>query len=153
LNDVLKILGHELEMTAKKYISETSAQDRANILRDFSRQEIQFVVSMRCLDEGVDLPDARIAYILASSTDPRQWVQRRGRILRRSSNGEEKLAEIIDFVTLPAPGEELNALTKDLLDKEIERIEVFGSDSENEDEATRFIEALRADYGKDVDGN
>ena len=56
-------------------------------------------------------------------------------------------------MTLPAPGEELNPLTKDLLDKEIERIEVFGSDSENEDEAIRFIKALHADYGKDDDGN
>jgi superfamily II DNA or RNA helicase len=153
LNDVLKILGRELGLGARKYISETTSQARINILRDFSRAEIQFVVSMKCLDEGVDLPDARIAYILASSTDPRQWVQRRGRILRRPTTGVEKLAEIIDFVTLPAPGEELNALTKDLLDKEIERIEVFGSDSENGDEATRFIEALRADYGKDDYGN
>ena len=51
---------------------------------------------IRCLDEGVDIPETRRAYILASSTNPKQFIQRRGRILRRFPGKE--LAEIHDFI-------------------------------------------------------
>ena len=99
------------------------------ILEQFGAQVIKFVVSMRCLDEGVDLPDARIAYILASSSDPRQWVQRRGRILRLPSNQEVKTAEIIDFVTLPSTSSGINESIKNLVQSEVDRVLEFGDDS------------------------
>lgn len=99
------------------------------ILEQFGAQVIKFVVSMRCLDEGVDLPDARIAYILASSSDPRQWVQRRGRILRLPTNQEVKTAEIIDFVTLPSTSSGINESIKNLVQSEVDRVLEFGDDS------------------------
>jgi|688.fasta_scaffold12123_9 superfamily II DNA or RNA helicase len=152
LNEVMLILGIELEKSARPYISETSPIARSEILHAFSKAELQFVVSMKCLDEGVDLPDARIAYLLASSTDPRQWVQRRGRILRRSSSGVEKTAEIIDFITLPHPGGEPNSSVDDLITKEIARIKEFGSDSENQNESDSFITEIEQDYGRNPIG-
>ena len=104
LDEVMKILGLELDLSARKYISGVSKADRREILNDLKAKNLKFVVSMKCLDEGVDIPDARVAYILASSTDPRQWVQRRGRILRLPRDGQPKLATILDFVTLPPSG-------------------------------------------------
>lgn len=146
LVEVLKILGHELEMTARKYISGVSKTERKKILNDFKAQNLKFVVSMKCLDEGVDLPDARVAYILASSTDPRQWVQRRGRILRLPSDGQPKLAMIIDFVTLPPIGVN-GEIGRTLVVKELERVGQFGKDSMNPEVAQKFESEIRKNYG------
>lgn len=143
---VLQILGHELDLGARKYVSETSSFERNAILDQFKKQEIRFVVSMRCLDEGVDLPDARIAYILASSTDPRQWVQRRGRILRLPTNQEVKTAEIIDFVTLPSKSISLNDSVRALVQSEINRVLEFGDDSLNNEEARVLAEMLTSEF-------
>ena len=101
---------------------------------------------MRCLDEGVDLPDARIAYLLASSTDPRQWVQRRGRILRLPRDGQVKQAEIIDFVTLPDTSSTLNESVKALVLSEVKRVMEFGEDSINRAEASSFAEKLMEEF-------
>ena len=146
LNEVLKILGHELELTARKYISGVSKADRQKILNDLKAQNLKFVVSMKCLDEGVDIPDARVAYILASSTDPRQWVQRRGRILRLPSDGQPKLATILDFVTLPPIGL-TSDIARNLVDKELERVGQFGKDSMNPEVAQKFESEIRKNYG------
>jgi superfamily II DNA or RNA helicase len=81
------------------YTSETSAKERKKRLSRFSSDEIQALVAIRCLDEGVDLPDVRRAFILASSTNPRQYIQRRGRVLRKSPGKE--FAEIFDFIVIP----------------------------------------------------
>jgi len=69
------------------------------LLTLFAAGEIQVLVAIRCLDEGVDIPAARTAYILASSTNPRQFVQRRGRVLRRAVG--KVRADITDFFVSP----------------------------------------------------
>ena len=61
---------------------------------------IQVLVAIRCLDEGVDVPETRTAYILASSTNPRQFIQKRGRVLRRAPG--KSRAEIFDFFVAPS---------------------------------------------------
>ena len=57
------------------------------------------VVSIKCLDEGVDIPAVDHALILASSRNPREFIQRRGRVLRRSDN--KTLAVIHDAIVVP----------------------------------------------------
>jgi superfamily II DNA or RNA helicase len=146
LAEVVKILGRDLELGARKYVSETTPSERIKILKEFSEKALKFVVSMRCLDEGVDLPDARVAYLLASSTDPRQWVQRRGRILRLPRDGNVKQAEIIDFVTLPDTSSTLNESVKALVLSEVKRVMEFGEDSVNSAEAGAFAENLMREF-------
>src|ERR1051326_4005600 len=73
---------------------EFPADRRQEILRLFASGDIQVLVAIRCLDEGVDVPATQTAFILASSTNPRQFVQRRGRLLRRSPG--KRHAEIYD---------------------------------------------------------
>jgi superfamily II DNA or RNA helicase len=81
---------------------ETSDRRRtAEILDDFGRGDYQVITCKRVLDEGVDLPQVRQAFLLASSTVRRQWVQRRGRILRKCDAIGKKLAHLHDFVVLP----------------------------------------------------
>ncbi len=57
------------------------------------------LVSIRCLDEGVDIPSVSHALILASSTNPREYIQRRGRVLRKSMN--KSISNIYDCITVP----------------------------------------------------
>lgn len=62
---------------------------------------IQVLTAMRVLDEGIDIPEVATAYILASTTVERQWIQRRGRILRKCSRTNKERAFIHDFLVIP----------------------------------------------------
>lgn len=97
------LLGRELKMHVARYTSDESDDDNRSALQAFREGRLQALVAIRCLDEGVDIPNVRRAFILASSTNPRQFIQRRGRVLRLAE-GKEK-AEIYDFFVVP-PGEE-----------------------------------------------
>ena len=77
--------------------------DRAATLDNFAANG-GVIVSIRCLDEGVDIPDATHALILASSRNPREFIQRRGRVLRRARH--KPFAQIYDAIVVPKPGSE-----------------------------------------------
>lgn len=146
LAEVMKMVGHELGISAHQYISQTSRADRKVLLRRFSSgDDLQALVAMRCLDEGVDIPDAQIGYLLASSSNPRQFVQRRGRLLRRAE-GKER-AEIFDYLAVPKLGAPINfEVERALLMREIERANEFGKLSENYGETLDTLRPLRDHY-------
>jgi superfamily II DNA or RNA helicase len=100
---------------------------------------------MRCLDEGVDIPDARVGYILASSSNPRQFIQRRGRILRRAEGKDS--AEIIDYLAVPAADAPVNFdVERNLLARELERANEFGKLADNFEETLRVLRPLKEQY-------
>ncbi len=146
--EVLRFLGSELECLAQVYEHETPPAERKILLEKFKEGDLQFLISMRCLDEGVDLPDARVAYLVASSQNPRQFIQRRGRILRRPADGSQKIATIIDFITLPPPIEdgELYASEQTLVQQELIRAQEFAALAMNSEEAIKKIRSLRNRY-------
>jgi superfamily II DNA or RNA helicase len=81
----------------KKFTSDETSRVRENLLNEFKNGQTKILVAIKCLDEGVNLPIADSALMIESSkADDRQWVQRRGRILRKIA-GESKFAKIIDF--------------------------------------------------------
>ena len=80
-----------------KYIS--GLDDAPSILQNFADGDIQILLSMKCLDEGVDIPRAEHAIFCSSTGNPRQFVQRRGRVLRKCK-GKEK-ARIWDLIVTP----------------------------------------------------
>jgi len=106
---------------------ETPMQKREQILDNLAHQRIQAVVAMKCLDEGVDVPVARIGIILASSTNPREFIQRRGRLLRQAEG--KAFAVVYDLAIMPAigifddPG--VQGLELRVFRRELERIEEF----------------------------
>lgn len=103
-----------------------SINDRESILELFNNGTYQCLVAMKCLDEGVDVPSTRTAVILASSTNPREYVQRRGRVLRKFI-GKDK-AVIYDFVVLPPQSVEdefLFSIEQKILKKELNRVQDF----------------------------
>jgi superfamily II DNA or RNA helicase len=74
---VQRLVGGELGMRANTYLGETSLDERDDRRRRFSSGELQALIAIRCLDEGVDIPATRRAFFLASSANPKQWIQRR----------------------------------------------------------------------------
>lgn len=118
-----------------------SRRERLRILDNFRLGQIDAMVAIRCLDEGIDIPACRTAYILASSRNPRQFVQRRGRILRRSPGKE--LAIIHDFVVTIAPSlSERFETERQLFVGELRRITEFSRSSMNPGESYRVLERL-----------
>lgn len=103
------------------------------------------LVSVRCLDEGIDLPAVTHALILASSRNPREFIQRRGRILRRYPG--KSLAFLHDAVVVPAPDVDRPAAGGDrLLAGELDRVLDFARSAANPQALTQ-IEALCIRYG------
>ena len=112
-----------------KYIS--GIDDAPGILKAFADGDIQILLSMKCLDEGVDIPRAEHAIFCSSTGNPRQFVQRRGRVLRKSK-GKEK-ATIWDLVIMPpeTSGESQN-IERNLFTSEVKRIINFAALADNQ---------------------
>lgn len=104
-----------------RFDSNVKLNDRAKILKSFSNGIIQILVAIKCLDEGVDVPSTKEAYFLASTSNPREFIQRRGRVLRKSSG--KNLAQIYDFIVLPNSVSE--KIYKSIASKELPRFAEF----------------------------
>ncbi len=112
-----------------KYIS--GLEDAQNVLKRFADGDIQILLSMKCLDEGVDIPRAEHAIFCSSTGNPRQFVQRRGRVLRKSK-GKEK-ATIWDLiVTPPDITGDLSNVERNMFTGEVSRIVNFAALADNE---------------------
>ena len=116
IDHVVSILGNDLGMRVHPFTAQEKQKERKDLLRQFENGFLQGLVAIRCLDEGVDVPATQNAYILASSTNPREFIQRRGRILRKHPGKE--FSYIHDFIVVPS---DLQELTK--LDTQIFNIE------------------------------
>ena len=74
---------------------QTPKEERREILRKFKNGEYNAIVTSQVLDEGVDVPDASLGFILSGSGSSREYIQRLGRILRKSKGKQAKLIEIV----------------------------------------------------------
>jgi superfamily II DNA or RNA helicase len=106
---------------------------------------------MKCLDEGVDVPPARLAIMLDNSGNPREYIQRRGRILRNYPGKEN--AVIHDIIVEPkieksAP-QELRDLERKMIRKELERYRDFAKAALNSEECLKIMENIEGMYGVD----
>ena len=90
------------------------------------------MVSIRVLDEGIDIPVCKQAFLLASSRNERQFIQRRGRILRKSAGKE--LSIIHDFIALPSESIEIDDALKNLVNSELDRLIEFAHVAINKSE-------------------
>ena len=122
VEEVMNLVGNQLHLSAHSYVSETPRPERKVLLRRFGAgDDLRALVAMRCLDEGVDIPDARTGYLLASSSNPRQFIQRRGRLLRLAP-GKDR-AVILDYLAVPPAGTSINFnVERALLVRELELV-------------------------------
>src|SRR5690554_900295 len=103
-----------------------NSSNREVILKDFEKSHIHVLTSMKCLDEGVDVPRSELAIFCASTENPRQFIQRRGRVLRLHK--DKTHATIHDLVVIPEVTDENTfEMERNLLKKELERVVDFAN--------------------------
>lgn len=135
--EVLKALS-DIGVKVHEFVSDVPQKEREEILKAFTNGDIEGIVAIKCLDEGVDIPATKRAYILASSTNPREFVQRRGRVLRKS-HGKNR-AYIYDFFVGPWSLNQYSISTaQSLLRRELPRFSEFNSLNEKKYEAIKEV--------------
>ena len=138
-------------VTVKKFVS--GLKDRDKILDDFASGKLQVLTSMKCLDEGVDVPRSELAIFCASTGNPRQFIQRRGRILRK--HPDKFMAEIHDLVVAPevTPGSDSFRMERALLKGELMRVRNFSLLSENPSFSQIELKSVMEHYGLNMYNN
>lgn len=143
--EAVSSLLYKLGWRSSIFTAREKRQARQILLDHFRLGLIDALVAIRCLDEGIDVPGCRMAYILASSKNPKQFIQRRGRILRRSPGKE--YAEIFDFVVkFPETFIEGNPYERQLIRSELERVAEFARLASNSADAVRELSPLLIQY-------
>ena len=120
---------------------QTFSQKKEN-LESFTNGSTDALVSVRVLDEGIDIPGIKKAFILASTSNRRQFIQRRGRVLRKSPGKEKSV--IYDFICLPP-------IQNSIASKEMRRVVAMGKDALNKDEVRRYIQKKQTEFTLDED--
>ena len=111
---------------------ETANRDKTKqIIRSFQEGTLHVLTAKRVLDEGVNIPEIEKAFILASTTVERQWVQRRGRLLRTCRETGKTHSEIHDFIALPPDQNNSDSEARTLIRSELSRVREFASLARN----------------------
>lgn len=148
IDQVCHVVGWECKWNINRFTAEEDNAERQRLLADFDDGHIQSLVAMKCLDEGVDVPSTRTAYILASSSNPREFIQRRGRVLRRAPNKE--IATIYDFIVVPPQSwYSENSINSDkgIVERELRRFKEFADSAQNKHQALSVVWDTAQQYG------
>lgn len=144
IDEVTLLLGKEFGIRVHKFTVEESVEERVRLLESFANGELQALTAIRCLDEGVDVPCTQVAYLLASSSNPREFIQRRGRILRKAPG--KQYATIHDMITVPSLSYHKKLRTREafnaerrILKRELVRFREFAEASKNPFQANDVI--------------
>ena len=128
------------EESASKVVNPDGDTERQEIIRQFSEHQLQVLVGIKCLDEGIDIKNARIAILMASSTNPREFVQRVGRVIRPSVG--KPISQIYDFIVAPTDA-------TGLLEKEGRRANYIAQNALNYDNVKNEFLARGVDINAD----
>lgn len=155
IDRVEKIIGRDLKMYTHRFTAEEDMTTRKLLKEGFADGEYQVLTAIKCLDEGVNIPNIQIAFLLASSRNPKEFIQRRGRVLRRAE-GKTK-AIIYDFITIPQDLKKVRfgdfENDRALIIGEMARIYEFGKYSMNSREADELIEEIQRAYSINILSN
>lgn len=137
---------NEFEYKVSQFTATENMQERMLLVDSFNKGEISALAAIRCLDEGINIPSIKSALILSSNDDYREFVQRRGRILRTYKG--KNYAKIYDVIALPSM--EMNQWAR----IELRRFNEYAKLAENWDELQDELEDLLIRYGlsqEDID--
>lgn len=125
-----RITEKESQHKSNKY---SGLSEREYIIKQFETESYQVIVAIKCMDEGIDIPSARCGIIMASSTNPREYVQRIGRIIRQ--DGHKSFATLYDVVVEPEhdiiQDDDLKKIEKKVYEKEMARISDLSKEAIN----------------------
>jgi superfamily II DNA or RNA helicase len=151
IDQVVKALRERpLGFKVNRFMHHESPEVRKRMINEIAVGTLDGLVAIKCLDEGVDVPSLEVAYILASSKNPRQSIQRRGRLLRKSPGKERSI--IYDFVIEPPSfssdiESEVLAWEKKLFEAELSRGMEFARLAINKAEAEEKFNLVRTRCG------
>lgn len=131
----------EQDWDVSKFTSTESHRDRRNVLKTFKSKQIHAIAAIKVLDEGFDVPMCDEAYFTASSSSERQWVQRRGRILRKSDNKDSAIVH--DFVITKTSS---TTNFKELIAREMARVDAFFESCSNQHDIELQIKVIKNAY-------
>lgn len=138
IRQVKRVL-NDLDYKASQFTAQENMAERMELVDAFNKGEISALAAIRCLDEGINIPSIKSALILSSNDDYREFVQRRGRILRLYDGKES--AVIYDVVVLPS-----NDMTE-WAKIELRRYREYAKLSINYDETMDELDNLLIQYG------
>lgn len=156
--DTVKILNQYLRRTHNDYpklkMNSYTSEDQNldEILRGFEDGKIEVLFAMKMLDEGVDVPRAEVGIFASSTGNPRQFIQRRGRLLRKHK--DKAFATIYDMVVIPKLESnlgELFSIEKNLVKNELNRVAYFASLAMNFYDSKEALEDVCMKYDLDLD--
>lgn len=158
IDEVVNRLYSDLGMKVRKFTSSESKEEREEIREMFATgSDLQAIVAIKCLDEGVNIPAIKTAFILASSTNPKEYIQRRGRVLRKAKGKD--FAIIYDFITLPRRLDKIEyTLPEDLkydmnlIKKEFLRMDDFANTARNPLVIDELKEEIQRAYNQSIVG-
>ena len=145
INDYTKIVREvNQSIMVRQYTSQTV--DRNKVIDDFTTGKVDVLTSMKCLDEGVDIPRSEIAIFCASSGNPRQFIQRRGRVLRNHS--DKSIAKIHDLVVIPyqSQDDKIIEADKSMIKNELQRVIDFAGLSLNKIDTYEILRPILEKY-------
>jgi superfamily II DNA or RNA helicase len=130
---------------SSKFTGDESLGLRNKVIKALDSRQIEAIIAIKCLDEGVDIPSATIGIFLSNNTDPREYVQRLGRVLRRHEPSNKQTAFVFDFMVLPPAGVDSgNSAARNLVKAEVKRVKFFEELAKNEN-------VVREELGKILD--
>ncbi|MFH1365595.1 MAG: DEAD/DEAH box helicase family protein [archaeon] len=144
---VIKIVAPRMRFHQYTFSEDTHI--RADVLENFKNGIIKCIVAIKCLDEGLDVPCANVGVLMSSSGNPREFIQRRGRLLRKDPKDPlKKYADIYDFfVTPPKTTIESSEIYKNQISRELQRIFEFSKSARNELILSKELKGIKAMLG------
>lgn len=150
IKEVFSLLGNKKGLFVQSFTAEEDTNERRQRLEDFEKGVSQGLVAMKCLDEGVDVPNTKTAYLLASSSNPREFIQRRGRILRQAPGKD--FSVVHDLITVPPSAWSGTSsdfsfqAERSLIRKELQRFKEFAGPAKNKHQAIDMIWEIAKRY-------
>jgi len=135
---------HENDFRVHKFTSTETLKERIEMIEDFTHEKIDVLAAIRCLDEGVNIPAIKSALILASNNDTREFIQRRGRILRKFEGKD--IANIYDVIVLPN-----DSNYKAVAQYELKRYYEYARLAQNQADLMNKLDELMFQYDLDME--
>lgn len=140
--NAVKMVLSELDYKASQFTAKENMATRMELVDSFNKGQIDALAAIRCLDEGINIPSIKSALILSSNDDYREFVQRRGRILRLYK--DKKFAKIYDVIVLPSSESVPWAAI------ELRRFHEYARLAQNWDSLSGKLDELLDQYGLDI---
>lgn len=150
IDEYSRIISVEFGLMQHQFIGNTTGRNK--ILDQFSDGKIEVLTAMKCLDEGVDIKRAETAIFCSSTGNPRQFIQRRGRVLR--THPDKKYAVIYDMIVVPLSKnnffEGSLSMERSILQSELIRVHEFANLALNQYQALQSLEQIVKEYQIDI---